>query len=93
MEKTQGIVPLIDIAPFLAGTDEGKREVAVAVNDACRKIGFLVVKGHGVPASLIADMYRVSDAYFALPAWEKMALKMPPDRYRGYTPLGSESLA
>jgi len=93
MAETQGIVPLIDIAPFLAGTDEGKREVAAAVDEACRKIGFLVVKGHGVPASLITDMYRVSEEYFALPVWEKMALKMPPDRYRGYTPLGSESLA
>lgn len=88
-----GVVPLIDIAPFLEGTEAGKAQVADAVDRACREIGFLVIKGHGVPDGLIADMYRVSAEYFALPTWEKMALKMPPDRYRGYTPLGSESLA
>ena len=56
-------------------------------------MGFLMVKGHGVDRELIAGMHRASKAYFARPFWEKMQFKMPADRYRGYTPLGAESLS
>ena len=83
-------IPLIDIAPFLDGTD--KKGVASLVDTACRDMGFLMVKGHGVYRELIAGMHRVSKAYFARPFWEKMQFKIPADRYRGYTPLGAESL-
>ncbi len=84
-------VPLIDIAQFLDGSD--KSGVAAQLDAACRKIGFLVVQGHGVDPALIAEMHRISKAYFDLPFWEKMRFKMPPDRYRGYTPYGAESLS
>ena len=52
-----------------------------------------MIAGHGVPSTLIKQMHAVSRAYFALPYWEKMKHKMPADRYRGYTPPGTESLA
>ena len=42
---------------------------------------------------MIEAMHATSADYFALPYWEKMRLKMPPDRYRGYTPFGAETLA
>jgi len=86
-------VPLIDIAPFLNGSEMDRRRVAEELDEACRNIGFLVIDGHGVSPELIARMHEVSKAYFALPYSEKMRHKMPPDRYRGYTPLGGESLA
>ena len=60
-------VPLIDIAPFLDGSD--KSGVAAQLDAACRKIGFLVVQGHGVDPALIAEMHRISKAYFDLPFW------------------------
>ena len=86
-------VPLIDIEPILRGGAADKAAVAEKLDDACREIGFLVIEGHGVSPQLIADMHDMSGEYFALPHWEKMAHKMPPDRYRGYTPPGSETLA
>lgn len=86
-------VPLIDLRPFLHGTEHDKARVAERVDAACREIGFLVVEGHGVSEASIREMHRVSAEYFARPYWEKMRHKMPADRYRGYTPLGSESLA
>lgn len=52
-----------------------------------------MIEGHGVPSALIEEMHAVSRAYFALPHWEKIKHKMPADRYRGYTPPGTESLA
>ena len=84
-------VPLINIAGFLDGTD--KASVVSQIDDACRNIGFLIVEGHGVDPILIAEMHRMSHAYFDRPFWEKMRYKMPPDRYRGYTPFGAESLS
>ena len=93
MTNSRDEVPLIDIAPFLNGSEADKQAVAAALDKACREIGFLVISGHGVSMDLIEDMHRVSRDYFALPYWEKLALKMPPDRYRGYTPPGGESLA
>ena len=87
------LVPIIDIEPYRSGGDDGKAAVARQIDAACRDIGFLMISGHGVPAALIAEMYASAEAYFALPFWEKMRLKMPPDRYRGYTPFGAEALA
>lgn len=87
------VVPIIDIAPYRLGGDSEKARVARDIDAACRDIGFLMVSGHGVADSLIAGMYESAASYFALPYWEKMRLKMPPDRYRGYTPYGAEMLA
>jgi isopenicillin N synthase-like dioxygenase len=45
-------VPTIDIAPFLNGDDETKKEVAELVRQACEDIGFFVITGHGVAPGL-----------------------------------------
>ena len=60
-------VPIIDIAPFLAGSADAKRRVAAEVDSACEEIGFLIVKGHGVPRDLVEEMYDFSKRFFALP--------------------------
>jgi len=86
-------VPVIDIAPFLDGTAKGEAAVAQAVDGACSTLGFLIIAGHGVPDNLIDDMRGVSFAYFDRPTEEKLTLRMPPDRYRGYISLGSEALS
>ena len=86
-------IPVIDIAPFLNGTAGGEEAVAREVDRACSELGFLIISGHGVPDSLIDRMRQVSFAYFDRPLEEKIRLRMPPDRYRGYISLGSEALA
>ena len=50
-------------------------------------------RGLGVADNLIDDMRKVSFAYFDRPIEEKLKLRMPPDRYRGYISLGSEALS
>lgn len=49
-------VPVIDIAPYLAGTPKGKRRVAAELGRACREVGFYVIVGHGVDAGLIDEV-------------------------------------
>ena len=87
------VVPVIDIAPFLTGGREDKARVAAEVDDACREIGFLVIAGHGVAQAQIDEMGGVTRAFFDLPHWEKLRVKMPPDRYRGLMTVGSEDTA
>jgi isopenicillin N synthase-like dioxygenase len=86
-------IPIIDISPFLKGDDADRRAVAAAVNTACTEIGFLLVVGHGIPASLVDEMRHVSTTFFERPLEEKLRYRMPPDRYRGYIALGNEALA
>ena len=60
---------------------------------ACRDIGFLVIGGHGVDPTLIAETRRISDEFFDLPLQEKMRVARPtPDVARGYIGLEAESL-
>lgn len=85
-------VPAIDIAPFLAGTAEGKRQVAAQVGRACEEIGFLTIIGHGVSTDLVQRTYDVSRRFFDLPLEDK--LKVPVNSTGvGYIPLQVESLA
>jgi isopenicillin N synthase-like dioxygenase len=86
-------IPIIDIAPFIDGSSAARREVAGAVDAACSDLGFLIISGHGVSEALVEEVRAVSRAYFDLPTEAKIALRMPPDRYRGYISLGSEALA
>jgi isopenicillin N synthase-like dioxygenase len=67
-------VPLIDFDTPPAGIDA-----------ACRDIGFLVLRGHGVPAGLIARMHDVSGTFFRRPAAEKQRLRVTGGRIHGWT--------
>lgn len=86
-------VPVIDIAPFLAGDRVEREAVARAVDRACREIGFLVINGHGVDPALIQAMDEVSRRFFDLPLEAKLAVERPaPDVSRGYVGLAGESV-
>jgi isopenicillin N synthase-like dioxygenase len=55
-------VPVIDIAPYLTGGEAGRRQVAAAVDRACRDIGFLVISGHGIAPELVDETRAVAPA-------------------------------
>jgi isopenicillin N synthase-like dioxygenase len=85
-------VPVIDLTPYRTGAD--KQGVARAVNEACKDTGFLLIAGHGIDDALIAEMERVSHAFFDLPFEEKLKVGQPaPDVLRGYIGVAKESLA
>jgi isopenicillin N synthase-like dioxygenase len=86
-------IPVVDIAPFREGGAKDREAVARQVDGACSSLGFLMISGHGVADNLIDDIRRASLAYFDRPLEEKLKLRMPPDRYRGYIALGSEALS
>ncbi len=87
-------VPIIDLSPIRGGDAAAIAALGAQVDEACRRIGFLIVEGHAVPAALIAEFRRLSFAFFDLPEEERMALRPPPGTMlRGYTPPETNTLA
>lgn len=87
-------VPTVDLAPYAGeGTPAARAAVAVAVDEACREVGFMQVVGHGVPDDVIAGLAEAMDAFFALDHDAKRSYVRPPSENRGYTPPRSESLS
>ncbi len=88
------IVPVIDIAPFLAGTPEGVATVAKEVAHACEEIGFFQITGYGVSEEFIQEVYDVSRRFFDLTEEQKATAAQPaPDQVRGWTAVGKEGLS
>src|SRR5690606_21609876 len=91
-ENAMTHVPVIDLTPYRTGAD--KQGVARAINEACEDTGFLLIAGHGIDDALIAEMERVSHAFFDRPVEEKIKVRQPaPDVLRGYIGVAGESLA
>ena len=63
------------------------------MGEACERIGFLVITGHGIPDALVHRVFDVSLAFFDLPLVEKLATRSDdPGIPRGYSALASKSL-
>ena len=85
-------IPVIDIAPFLDGSDPDG--VARAVAKACEDIGFLTIVGHGVAPEIIEQMRAVSRAFFDQDMAAKERVRRANlDHARGYFRYGEVALA
>ncbi|MGJ7532850.1 MULTISPECIES: isopenicillin N synthase family dioxygenase [unclassified Variovorax] len=88
---TDTTLPLIDVAPLVAGTAE-RDAVAAQIGAACRAHGFFYVTGHGVDATLVKRLEDLSHRFFELPEETKMQWRMALGgrAWRGFFPLGGE---
>src|SRR5258708_30458521 len=82
-------VRIIDIAPFLDGTD--RSGVAARVDEACREIGFFVITGHGVEPDLLQATREVAMEFFRRPVEQKLGVG--DSSFMGYSPFKGERLA
>uniref|UniRef100_A0A803KY11 Fe2OG dioxygenase domain-containing protein n=1 Tax=Chenopodium quinoa TaxID=63459 RepID=A0A803KY11_CHEQI len=89
-------IPVIDVSPLLAKSDDanmaedaGVCEVVKQLDKACREAGFFYVKGHGIPDSLLKEVREVTHKFFELPLEEKLKIKLSAATgYRGYQEVG-----
>ena len=90
MTRSSDIV-VVDAGPFLARSSSRRAE-ALAIRHACRDCGFFYISGHGVPDTLLARLEHQSQAFFALPLEQKLAIRMARGgrAWRGYFPIGGE---
>lgn len=78
-------IPVIDIAPFRLGDLEARHKVVDQVRDACERVGFFTILGHGIPKSTVDNTYKLAEEFFALPDEEKSKVaKGSGASYKGY---------
>lgn len=84
-------IPIIDVAPLVDGSDP--QAVARQIGKVCEEVGFFYIKNHGVSAEQIADVYRVTEEFFALPFETKQRVHIATtgDVLRGYIPTYAEN--
>ena len=84
-------IPVLDWQRFAAG-DESEGFTA-DLGKACRETGCFVLTGHGVPESLISEVFAVADRFFSLPTKEKarVSIMLNPHN-RGWVQQGTEAL-
>lgn len=86
-------VPVIDISPYVhGGSPQDRARVAAEIDNACRRVGFIQIRGHGVPAESTAGLAAAMDDFFALSMPAKNDYRVV-GANRGYSPPKSESLS
>jgi isopenicillin N synthase-like dioxygenase len=91
--ETADAVPMIDISGYRSGAEREKLRIAREIDAACRRIGFLVVSGHGVPDTVVERADRATRALFDLPTAVKDRYAPAPGVFRGYHGLESNAIA
>jgi isopenicillin N synthase-like dioxygenase len=82
-----GVIPIIDLS-------HADRDCAAAIAEACERIGFYAVTGHGIHADVIAALHAAAREFFDLPLTEKRRVARPrPEQNRGFIGRGDETLA
>lgn len=84
-------IPVVDLAQFTQGTPGQKQAFVNQLGKAYEDVGFVAVKNHGIPDSLIADLYTYAEEFFALGRDAKEQYEIPGlAGQRGYTSFGKE---
>ena len=92
--KQKAAIPVTDLAPFFHGSQKDKIDVAQSVAKSCEDIGFLVVKGHGLPQTAIDKAIALGFAFFDLPTEVKSQWHPTgPAKQRGYHGMETRGLA
>jgi len=87
-------IPVIDLSEARDGDAAARRRLASRLDRVCRDIGFFTLVGHDVRASVLEELRKTANAFFALPLEEKRRAVHPvPATPRGYRALGIEALS
>ncbi len=84
-------IPVLDIAPFLAGEAGALDALAGELGHAMREVGFYFIRGHGVPQALIDATFDAVRRFHAQPLDTKLALKLN-NHNIGYLPMRGNTL-
>ncbi|MFC8126979.1 isopenicillin N synthase family dioxygenase [Streptomyces sp. NPDC057302] len=88
-------VPVIDITPYVdvdGGSAAERARVASEMDEACARVGFVQILGHGIPAAAVDGLAAAMDGFFGLPLETKKSYRVT-GANRGYSPPRSESLS
>jgi isopenicillin N synthase-like dioxygenase len=83
-------IPVVDITPLRNG--ENPQSVANALHAASQNLGFIYIKGHGIPDVLIQSARQQAFAFFRQPDSEKEQVRVSP-QHRGWLKPGAAKMA
>jgi isopenicillin N synthase-like dioxygenase len=84
-------IPSVDLHHFTQGNAAQKAAFVQALGTAYEEVGFVAVKNHGVPDTLINDLYTHVQNFFSLPLTQKKEYEIAGlAGQRGYTSFGKE---
>jgi isopenicillin N synthase-like dioxygenase len=84
-------IPRLDLALYLAGTAEEKKNFSDDIGKAFNDTGFVTITNHGLSKELIQQLYVEVQNFFALPEETKLKYeKLELAGQRGYTSKGRE---
>ncbi|GAP89530.1 putative thymine dioxygenase [Rosellinia necatrix] len=88
-------IPVVDLGSWADGAATDRRRIASELTEACRRVGFVYVVNHGVPADLLEEAFAWSRKLFDLPLEQKMLAPHPqgPSVHRGYSWPGLEKVS
>lgn len=76
-------LPLLDLAPYFAGTPGAKTALAAELRQAAEEVGFLALANHGISQDLLDRMLAADKRFCDLPVNEKMEIQVNRHQ-RGY---------
>ena len=88
-------IPVVDISSFSpSGSHEQRVKASRDLYNACHRLGFVYITGHGVPDALLEDAFKWTKKLFDLPHDAKMKAPHPatPIPHRGYSAPGVEKV-
>src|SRR5665213_1284341 len=84
-------IPVVDLSDFTGEDPKLKESFVQKLGKAYEDVGFVAVKNHGIPDSLIAGLYKYVQQFFSLPSDKKRGYEIPGlAGQRGYTSFGKE---
>jgi len=87
MPMIGGVIPLLDVAPYLAGEPGALQRLGGQLRHAFENVGFYYMTGHGVSPELIGAMFEQARRFHAQPLEQKLQLRIN-EHNIGYMPFG-----
>lgn len=86
-------LPIIDVSGLRSDDPAMRRQVAKRLGEACRKVGFFYVVGHGIPQALRQAVFDGAKDFFERSEVEKEKVSLVNSPHnRGYLGFGKERL-
>ncbi len=81
------MIPIIDLADYVAGKPGALAATGRAIHDALTQVGFFIITGHGVPQPKIDGIFDQARRLHELPMDTKLALRLN-EHNNGYMAMG-----
>ena len=74
VQLTPAGIPIVDFSQFLSNNSTHRQQAAQKIFQACHHVGFLYLRNHGVPTSVVREAFEQSRIFFELPLAKKQQL-------------------